>query len=485
MTTKASVVVIGGGIAGLCAAYELSGGVGGPSQTTPRIELLDAAPVVGGSIGLTQFAGRTLDLGADGFLGRRPEAVGLAHDLGLDADLEPIAASGASIYLNGVIDTLPQGLVLGVPTTSSSLKSLKGLSRGARFQAWRDEHAPRPYVAGDDATIGEILRNKLGGALTYQLIEPMIGGIQAGRVDELSAKSVFPALLTAAQRKGSLLKHLRSSGEAMPGPAALSTASRAVFYSLSGGVGSLVTALTDLLHERGVIVRTNTAVTALRRTPAARYPWEVDTATTATPADAVVLATPASVTAALAGVYHDALASLRTIQNVATAMITLQFAPDAVRLPAQGTGLLVPLGSTFGDDIFMTTAVTFLDRKWPHLRSPDDVLLRVHVGRSDDRRFTGFGDEALVARVLDELRALLGNVDAPRASLVQRWSEGLPQYRLGHSDVVSNASVAAATLGLVLAGNAYDGVGIPATIGSGRAAGRRALGILASASAHK
>jgi len=475
LTAKPSIVIVGGGIAGLCAAFELSGGVEGPGETTPRIELLDAAATLGGSIATTTFAGRTLDLGADGFLGRRREAVALAEDLGLGEQLEPIAASGASIYLNGVIDTLPDGMVLGVPTSSKSLKSLKGLSRGARFQAWRDEHAPRAYVAGDDATIGDILRNKLGGALTYQLIEPMIGGIQAGRVDELSAKSVFPALLTAAQRKGSLLKHLRASGEAMPGPSARSSTVGATFYSLTGGVGSLVTTLSNLLEERGVVLRPSSRVTALRRTPAEIYPWEVDTATTSTPAHTIVLATPASVTATLAGPHHDALGALRSIRNVATAMITLQFRRSALRLPAHGTGLLVPLGSTFGDDIFMTTAVTFLDRKWPHLRQPDDVLLRVHVGRSDDRRFSGFSDEALVARVLDELATLFGPLDAPLDTLVQRWHEGLPQYLLGHSEIVSRASAAAAPLGLLLAGNAYDGVGIPATIGSGRSAGRAAL----------
>ncbi len=475
MTSRNSVVIVGGGIAGLCAAYELSGGVDGPSATTPRIEILDSAPALGGSIGTTTFTGRTIDLGADGFLGRRPEAVGLARDLGLGDTLEPIAASGASIYLNGSIDTLPTGLVLGVPTSSKSLKSLRGLPRGAKFQAWRDEHFPRSYVAGDDATIGTILRNKLGGALTYQLIEPMIGGIQAGRVDELSAKSVFPALLTAAQKKGSLLKHLRAANGAMPGPEAATKTAGAAFYSLTGGVGSLVAALTAVLAERGVVLRTGSPVTALRRTPSSPYAWEVDTATTSTPAHTVILATPASITASLAGAHHDALAALRSIRNVGTAMITLQFDPSALTLPPNGTGLLIPLGSTFGDDIFLSTAITFLDRKWPHLRSSDDMLLRVHVGRSDDRRFSSFSDDALVQRVLDELRALFGPVAPPLSAMVQRWPEGLPQYLLGHEELVTRAKAAASAVGLVLAGNAYDGVGIPATIGSGRTAGRSAL----------
>jgi oxygen-dependent protoporphyrinogen oxidase len=303
----------------------------------------------------------------------------------------------------------------------------------------------------------------------------MIGGIQAGRVDELSAKSVFPALLAAAQRKGSLLKHLRTANEAMPGPEAMAKSTGAAFYSLTGGVGSLVVALTAVLAERGVVLRTASRVTALRRTPSSPYAWEVDTAATSTPAHVVVMATPASVTASLVGAYHEDLAALRTIRNVGTAMITLQFAPSALALPTNGTGLLIPLGSTFGDDIFLSTAITFLDRKWPHLRSSDDMLLRIHVGRSDDRRFSLCSDDALIDRVLDELRALFGAVAPPLAAMVQRWPEGLPQYLLGHEEVVTRAKAAASAVGIVLAGNAYDGVGIPATIGSGRAAGRSAL----------
>jgi oxygen-dependent protoporphyrinogen oxidase len=160
-------------------------------------------------------------------------------------------------------------------------------------------------------------------------------------------------------------------------------------------------------------------------------------------------------------------------------MVTFSVARDAVQLSASGTGILVPLGTAWsGDGSMMVTAVTFLDRKWPHLRRDDDVLLRAHVGRIDDLRWTEMGDEQLIARVIDELNVLLGTFTSPNDALVQRWPNALPQYYVGHETIVSDARAAAAPLGVALCGNAYDGVGIPASIGSGRRAGREALEML-------
>jgi oxygen-dependent protoporphyrinogen oxidase len=119
------------------------------------------------------------------------------------------------------------------------------------------------------------------------------------------------------------------------------------------------------------------------------------------------------------------------------------------------------------------TAVTFLDRKWPRLRRDDDVLLRAHVGRSDDARWSEMGDDELSARVSDELAVLLAQWGEPSESLVKRWPLGLPQYRVGHEQLVTRARAAGGRHSVALAGNAYDGVGVPASIGSGRRAARQ------------
>jgi oxygen-dependent protoporphyrinogen oxidase len=331
---------------------------------------------------------------------------------------------------------------------------------------------------GDDATIGDIVRTKLGRELCYQFVEPMLGGIQAGRIDELSAKSVFPALLEAARKGGSLMRAMRAS-PLTPGPTTTATTSGPIFYSLLEGVGSLPLEIARQLRERGVVIRTGVAVTALRRTPSGNYPWEVDTDATTTPADAVVMASPATVTARLLGAHDPALSYLSNVRSAGAAMITFSIARRAVTLPAIGTGVLVPLATQWsGDGSMMTTAITFLDRKWPHLRRENDVLLRVHVGRIDDLRWDEMSDEQLVARANAELQVLLSTTAAPNDALVQRWPDGLPQYYIGHESMVKRARAAATSIGATLCGNSYDGVGIPASVGSGRRAGRDALELL-------
>jgi len=482
VSARPSVVVVGGGIAGLAAAWELSGGADGPAADAARIEVIEASDHLGGALATTEFAGRTLDLGPDGFLARRPEAVTLARELGLEGQLVPIAASGASIWLRGALEELPAGLVLGVPTDAKSIKSMKGLTWSSRWPAWRDEHSPKKLKVTEDVSIGAILRRKLGSELTYQLIEPMVGGIQAGRVDELSAEAVFPALFEAAQHGGSLMKALRAS--AGPGARSGGAAERVLgplFMSLRDGVGSLAAELTRQLTERGVVVRTGSPVTAIRPTPSSTYPWEVDTADTATGASAVILATPAPIAGRLTQILSEAMTGLQSINSAGAAMITFVFDERDTTLPPTGTGVLIPLATVWRDDIMMTTAVTFLDRKWEHLRRDGEILLRAHVGRIDDRRSEVLNDDALIERVRSELATVLGRVGTPTAVRVQRWPQGLPQYYVGHNQVVARARHALSPYAIRLAGSAYDGVGIPASIGSGRRAAREVRDLLDAA----
>lgn len=471
--SRPSVVVIGGGISGLAAAWDLSGGERGPSPHSPRVEVLEASQRVGGSLATTTFAGRTIDVGPDGFLARRPEATALVRELGWGDRLEAIEASGAWLWLGERLYEIPRGVALGVPTSYASVAALGGLSYRARLAARRDQWLPRRLTVGEDETIGRIVRTKLGAELAYRFVEPMVGGIQAGRIDDLSAKSVFPALLEAARAGGSLMAAMRASAPG-PGPSTAPVTHDPLFYSLLDGVGSLATELAARLEERGVIIRRATAATALRRGEGA-YAWDVDTDSTTTPAHAVVLATSAAASARLAGPLDPDLAALATITSAGAAMVTLQFDRSEVVLPERGTGVLVPLATPWRGDTMLVTALTFLDRKWAHLRRDDDVVLRAHVGRIDDRRWIDLDDDALIERVTDEVRHLLAGTGAARDALAQRFPDGLPQYRVGHDRLVGAARAAAARAGLELAGATYDGVGIPASIGSGRRAAAGAL----------
>ncbi len=464
--TRPSVVIVGGGIAGLAAAFELSGGAS-PRDDAPRIELIESDATLGGPLTTVEWRGRHLDLGPDGFLARRPEALALLRDLGLENELEYVDASGASLFLRGALRPLPEDSVMGIPRSSTSMRDMGGLSTSAVFAVRRDERLPRRQRVGDDASIGEIVRRAWGDEVAYRIVEPMIGGIQAGRIDQLSARSVFPPLLEAARRGGSLLRALASLSPS-------STSTTPSFASLERGLGSLPVRLADVLRERGVEVRTGHSVETVRETPG-EYPLAVETASTVTPAHAVILATPAPTSARLVNSLTDGAAELSTIDSASAAMISLLYTAEDLTLPPQGTGVLIPLDTPFSGDTHLVTALTFLDRKWPHLRRDGEVLIRAHVGRIDDHRGEQMSDDALLERVVAEVATVLGARGTPLDSFVQRWPRGLPQYYVGHAERVTHARIALEPFGILLAGSPYDGVGIPASIGSGRRAAQQVL----------
>ena len=466
-----SVVVVGGGISGLACAYELVRGADEPTSATPQVTVLEAG-AIGGKLRTAAFGDQQVDVGADGFLTRRPEAAALVTELGCGDQLEPVGAAGAWVFARGRLRRLPRGLSLGVPTrprdlVSGDMVGLLGVLGTVRASV--DLIAPRPArrTALSDRAIGPLVADKLGTRVVDVLVDPLVGGIHAGRVRTMSAAAVFPPLLAAAQRRGSLMRALRAA----PGDAA-STLGPA-FLTLRGGLGALPGLLEAELCARGVAVRPDAAALGLRRGAPGAQRWNVETAAGPIACDAVVLATPPGPTAALL-VGHDenAAVMLGTIDAASVATITMRCKVGDVALPEGGTGILVPTGPR-GSTSFLTTAVTFLDRKWPHLATDDYVLVRVSVGRIDDVRFAELDDAELVERVCNELNELLGACAQPVESIVARFPASFPQYHVNHLVRVEGIESAVHSLGgLTVAGAAYRGVGIPACIASGRAAAR-------------
>jgi oxygen-dependent protoporphyrinogen oxidase len=463
-----SVVVVGGGVAAAAAAFDLAQS----GRDDLRIEVI-TGPSLGGALQSTDLGGHRIDLGADGFLAKRSEARDFIRDVGLADDLVDIAAAGAWVYLNRELVPLPTGTVLGVPTQLSQVRSMSGLSRAARREAWRDWYRPRRLTLPDgDVAIGDIVRGKFGPHLTRELIEPMLGGIHAGRVDDLGAATVFPQLLAAARSGGSLMRAVAPS--TAPGP------SGPAFQSLRGSLGSLVPHVFGLLAERGVIIRRDAVVTKVRRTPGAARRLEVDTRSTTTPADGVILAVGPRPLGQIAGHIDARVAALAAVPSASVAMVTYRVARRDINLPATGTGVLVPLGTTRdgATDSLLTTAITLLDRKWSHLHDDDWALVRVHCGRIDDARISQFTDAQLAARIDEEMSQIVGRWAGGHCVAVQRWTDALPQYRVGHGDLVAAARASLEPDHIFLTGLLCDGVGIPATIGSARRAAATCLAAL-------
>jgi protoporphyrinogen/coproporphyrinogen III oxidase len=464
------VVVVGGGISGLSAAWELTGGAE-PRDDAPAVVVLEASDRLGGALRSDEFGGRMVDLGPDGFLGRRTEAVELAREVGLGDLLVAIAGRGASVFARGKLRALPDGLALGVPTRFWPTARTRILGPRGQLGLLRDVLLPRPDLRGrlGDRSIGPLVTRKLGSRVTDALVDPLIGGIHAGSVDDMSAAAVFPPLLAAAGRRGSLMRSLRAE---MPAP---DPDGPPLFWALDGGMGALVAALADALRRRAVDLRLGEGATHLDRRGDR---WTVSSAQGEHEADGVVLAVPAPDAVALLRPHDDEAASLlEAIDYASVMLVTFRVAAGDVPEALYGTGFLVPRHSApRGGEAWAVTACTFLDRKWPHLARPGEVLLRASLGRIDDTRPDGWTDSEAAQRAWDDLGGLLGVSGAPLETVVARHPHAFPQYRVHHLLRTAGVETAVARVGhLAVAGAAYHGVGIPACIASGRTAARALL----------
>ncbi|MFE7777211.1 protoporphyrinogen oxidase [Streptomyces sp. NPDC057445] len=447
----AHVVVIGGGIAGLAAAHRLlSSGV--------RVTLLEATTRLGGKLQAGEIAGAPVDLGAESMLARRPEGVGLARAVGLADRLQPPATTSASVWTRGALRPMPKGHVMGVPGDARGLGDL--LSDEGLRQVGRDRELP-PGELGDDIAIGEYVAARMGREVVDRLVEPLLGGVYAGDAYRISMRAAVPGLFEAARRHGTLTEAVRAVQQAAPpvtGP---------VFMGIEGGIGTLPDAVADAVRAGGGEILTEAPVLGLTRSADG---WHIRTDERQLTADAVVLAAPAwSASALLAADSPAAAAELAAIEYASMALITLAFrrSDPAARLPA-GSGFLVP--PVDGRTI---KASTFSGQKWSWVSegAPDLFLLRTSVGRHGEEEHLHREDSELVDASLRDLGEATGLTARPVASEVTRWIGGLPQYPVGHLSRVARVRDAVAKLpGLRVCGAAYDGVGIPACIGSGQRA---------------
>jgi oxygen-dependent protoporphyrinogen oxidase len=458
------VVVVGGGISGLAAAWELSGAAE-PHAGAPEVVVLEASGRFGGALRSDNVAGQVVDTGPDGFLGRRPEALDLCKECGLQGALVPITARGASVWSRGRLRVLPDGHAMGIPTRFWPTARSGILGVGGSVALARDALLPRPGGRGPigDRAIGPLVARKLGHKVVDTLADPLIGGIHAGSVDDMSAAAVFPPLLAAAQRRGSLMRALRAE---VPRP---DPDGPPLFWALDGGMATLVDALVAGLEARGVELRLSSPVECLSRDGEG---WAV-TGRADQRGDAVVVAVPAPAAATLLRPHDDeAAALLASIDYASVTLVTFRAPVGCVPAELFGTGFLVPRHSARkGGDPWAVTACTYLDRKWPHLARGGQVLLRASMGRIDDLRPQEWTDAECAVVAWEELSALIGLNGQPTESVVVRHPHGLPQYRVHHLLRTAGVEAAAARLGgVAVAGAAYRGVGIPACVASGRAA---------------
>ncbi|MEU5086209.1 protoporphyrinogen oxidase [Streptomyces sp. NPDC021356] len=454
-TGTGQVVVVGGGIAGLAAAHRLL-------ERGARVTVLEAADRVGGKLLPGEIAGVRVDLGAESMLARRPEAVDLAREVGLADRLQPPATATASLWTRGALRPMPKGHVMGVPGTAAALTGVLSAEGLARIE--RDADLPRTEV-GDDVAVGEYVAARLGREVVDRLVEPLLGGVYAGDAYRISMRSAVPQLFQAARTHTSLTEAVRGI-QAAAAEAQRNGRTGPVFMGIEGGVGSLPLAVAESVRARGGEILTGTPVTELRREPLGG--WRVVTADRILHADAVVLATPAPAAARLLGAESPgAAAELRAVEYASMALITLAYRRGDAALP-EGSGFLVP--PVDGRTI---KASTFASRKWGWIagQDPDVLVVRTSVGRYGETEILGREDFELVDLSRHDLREATGLDAVPLRTRVTRWTDGLPQYPVGHHARVARVRDHVAGLpGLAVCGAAYDGVGIPACVASAYAA---------------
>ncbi|GII76455.1 protoporphyrinogen oxidase [Sphaerisporangium rufum] len=458
--TRPHVVVIGGGIAGLAAAWHL-----GRAADPPRVTVLEGAARVGGKLHVSEIAGIPLDEGAEAMLARRPEGTELARAVGLGDDLVHPRAAGASIYSRGALRPMPKANVMGVPADVGELARSGILSPAGLARVPLDLVLPATLVASD-VSVAAYIRARLGGEVVDRLVEPLLGGVYAGRAESLSLDATLPRVATAARAERSLLRaaqEIRAEAPAGAGP---------VFTTVRQGMGALPAAVAA---ASGAEVRTGVMVRELRRTP---HGWRLVTGPARAPetveADAVVVAVPAPAAARLLSAeVPKAAAELARVEYASMAIVTLAYPRAAFPVPPEGSGYLVP--PVEGRPV---KAVTFSSVKWPHLSGagPGLLVLRCSIGRLGEEHLLQRDDDELVALAMAEMAQVAGVRGLPVASRVTRWGGALPQYEVGHLDRVARVRAAVAVQpGLAVCGATYEGLGVPACVATARTAAGRII----------
>lgn len=470
------IAIIGGGIAGLAAAFELekARAAGGSVEYT----LYEARPQLGGSLASEIVNGTVLERGPDSFLTEKPAAAELCRELGLGADLLPSndAARKTFIVVRNRLVALPDGLMFLVPTklVPTALTRLFSFRTKVRM-ALELLHPPRP--GGHDESVAALVERHFGQEAVDRLADPLLSGIYGGDATQLSAQTVLPRLVEMETKYGSLTRGMLAAHRkmrALKKNSSKGSNGGAVFTALRGGMQQLVDAITARLKP--ACVRTATPVNAIEKTAAG---WIVEANDVKQEFDALIMAAPAWAAGDLLARVDPALgAELSAIPYSSSVTVNLIYNENSIGPLPEGFGFLVP--AVEGRAML---ACTFVHRKILGRTPPGKAVFRAFLGGMKRDEFLAESDDSLIATVRREMSEILGATAIPLAAVpehaqVSRWHRAMAQYGVGHKERMRRVKDRVVALpGLRLAGNAYDGIGVPDCIRLGRKAARELAGI--------
>jgi oxygen-dependent protoporphyrinogen oxidase len=440
------IVVVGGGITGLAAAFEAA-------RRRVACLVLESSPAPGGLIRTERTGGFTIDAGPDSLLAQKPAAIELCDDLGLSGQLMTTRKPRTAYVLrDGRLHALPSPSVLGIPTSLAALGRYDLLGWPARLRVALEPLIPEP--SQDDESVAAFFRRRFGAATVDLIAEPLLGGIHAGDIEQLSMRSVFPRLVHAAQQPGGVTRSLSGAPRNDTG----------MFRALRGGMADLIVAIVKALPAGAV--RTNSPVTRIER---AASGWTVTAGGDRVDASAVIVSAPAHAAAALLRPLDAEAARLcDAVPYASTASIALGWKRRDVSHPLAGSGFVVARRHNH----VRITACTWVSSKWDHRAPADHVLLRAFAGGTHDPGAVDLDDEALIDMTVRDLTPLLGISAAPMLTRVFRSRNAGAQHQVGHgARMAALAHRIAALPGLFVAGSGFESIGIPDCVTNGRRAG--------------
>jgi oxygen-dependent protoporphyrinogen oxidase len=443
---QARVVVVGAGVSGLATAYRVL-----RADQSLDVTVVEATGSVGGKLATASVGDLEIESGPDAFVARKPWAVDLCRELGLELT-EPHVRNAYAWTERGLVP-LPAS-ALGIPCDVDELARWPGLSRIGRARALADlVRKSRP--PDEDESVGSLVRRRMGDEVAERLTGPLLGGLSAGDVDRLSVRATFPEIARWERDFDSLIRGAKAAIRA-------ATDAGPMFLRPREGVPRLPAMLFDAIGAERVAL--DTPALAIERSGDT---FSLVEGAGAFDAEAVVLATPAFVSAdMLEGSAPAAAAALREIPYASTAVALLVYAPGTAEALPEATGFVVPRGKA------PMTAATFLSRKWPDERFGTRAVVRCFVGAVGFEDVLDSPDTDIVEAVCRHLAALLPLPDEPEASAIVRWPRSMPQYEVGHVELLEEVR-SALPPGIFVTGNAYTGVGVADSVRSAGEAAER------------
>ena len=468
------VVIVGGGISGLSTAFavhEESQKVGRNIDCT----LIESRQSWGGKIQTSHDQGMIIEGGPDSFLSIKPWALELCEKLGLSDQLintNDINNQTFS-YTRGKLRELPQGLVSFIPTRIGALFSSGVVSWPGIIRMGADWFIPPRRDSNNDESLASFFSRRLGQEAFDCFIEPLVAGIYAGDAGELSIKATFPRFLELEQKHGGLIKGVLVSTRFNKRPKQEPAPKRTMFTTLRGGLGDLVTTLVRRVQSNGTTLTLGQEVKGLDMTNHTPHRYKVilqneDTLV----ADAVVLATPAYISAKLLQSFNQKMTDcLNEIPYSSTATISLSYRTEDLKNLVQGFGFVVPRKE--GKSLI---AATWTSLKWRYRTQSGQTLIRCYVGGRGRENILSHDNEFLVNYVREELQNIVGITKKPLSTSVFRWDRSMPQYTCGHLDRVQRIREEVNSFQrLYLTGAAYEGIGIPDCIREGTRVGKEVV----------